>query len=331
MNWSLRVGSFLVVGLAVVSLLPTPLDPVTQVDPVSSRYRPPGTTLQEIFLRDGRHLLADSVDEDGDALVVVRRGTAQTVKKEQVLNWQGGAIANRRTYILGTDKFGRDIWSRMMVGARVSLTIALLSVALSFTIGTVVGATAATASPGVDNLIMRAVDATMAFPPMFLVLAAAAIIGPGTVQVILLLGLTSWMTCSRLTRAELLSLKQRDFVLASRSTGQTPIRIVLRHLLPNALSPLVVDATLQVGGLILAEAALSFFGLGVQAPTPSWGNMIADGRTSLDESWWVALFPGIAIALTVIGFNLLGDGLRDCLDPQRESAATTVEQSTSVL
>jgi len=328
MNWNLRIGIFLVVTLAVVSLLPTPLDPVVQVDPVSSRYRPPGTTLLDVSLSNGRHLLADSVTDDGSFLVLNRRGIEQTLQKEEVLNWRDGTIEDRRTYFLGSDKFGRDIWSRMMVGARVSLTIALLSVALAFSIGTLVGAAAATANPRVDNFIMRAVDATMAFPPMFLILAAAAFIGPGTVQVVVLLGLTGWMTCSRLTRAELLSLKERDFVLASRSTGQTPVRIVLRHLIPNALSPLVVDSALQIGGLILAEAALSFFGLGVQAPTPSWGNMIADGRTNLADFWWVALFPGLAISLTVISFNLLGDGLRDLLDPQRGSSRETPLLST---
>jgi len=164
---------------------------------------------------------------------------------------------------------------------------------------------------------MRAVDAALALPRLFLILALVALLHPGLVAIVLILGGTSWMQISRLVRAEILSLKERDFVVAARAIGQTPLRILTRHLLPNALTPVLVQVGLLVGDVILAESTLSFLGLGVPPPVPSWGNLIADGSDRLLQAWWLATFPGLAIVLTVVAFNLLADGLRDALDPHR--------------
>ena len=179
----------------------------------------------------------------------------------------------------------------------------------------------------------RTITVSISVRTIFLIIALAALFRPSTSFVIVLLGCTSWMGISRLARAEILSLGQREFVLASRAVGQRPLGILLRHQLPNALTPVVVSAALLVGNLILAEAALSFFGLGVQPPTPSWGNMITEGREAMTDAWWVAFFPGLAIALTVIAFNLLGDGLRDVLDPRKRTvrAAGADETPAAVL
>lgn len=318
MNGSLRGGLVLLALLSLMAVLPPPLDPVAQVDPAASLNRPPGTVLHEIELRTGRTLLADAVEIEGGKVKILHRGETLTFSRSEVLNLTPeGEVDRRRSFPLGSDRFGRDVWSRMMVGARISLVIAILAMALASTLGIAVGALAATAGPRVDNLLMRLVDGAMAFPSLFLVLGLSAILEPSSLQVVLLLGCTAWMGASRLARGELLGLRERDFVLASRSIGQRRLLIIWRHLLPNALTPLVVDATLMIGNLILAEATLSFFGLGVQAPTPSWGNMIADGRSGAGTAWWTVLFPGLAIAATVVAFNLLADGFRQVLNPRK--------------
>ncbi len=317
MDWTMKLAAGLLAILLLLALSPTPLDPREQVDPVVGRNRPPGTRLLEVRLRDGKRLLADHIESSDQQLILITPDRSRTVDLGEVTNWGLDGIENSRLYLLGSDKLGRDVLSRLIVGARVSLTIGILAGTLAITLGILVGTLAAIGGPRIDNILMRGVDGILAFPAFFLVLALAAILQPSLGQVILLLGGTSWMSSSRLARAEILSLKQRDFVMASHSLGQRPLRIVTLHLIPNALTPLIVQATLMVGDLILTETALSFFGLGVQVSTPSWGSMILDGQNSMGTAWWVALFPGIAISLTVIAFNLLGDGLRDRLDPQR--------------
>jgi peptide/nickel transport system permease protein len=321
MNSNLWGGALLIAAILVLALTPPPVDPTLQLDPAASAYRPPGAVLYPIALANGRTLLVDRLQAEPEGLSYLRLGQEGFVPWEEVIEPPRGSRPEPRRFFLGSDKFGRDVWSRIMVGGRVSLSIALLAVLLSFSLGTLVGALAAVSGPRLDNLVMRVVDACMSFPPIFLVLAVAAMLRPGTAQVVALLGLTSWMSTSRLARGEFLSLKDRDFVAASRATGQKPWILVLRHMLPNALVPLIVEATVTIGGLILAEAALSFFGLGIQPPTPSWGNMIADGWDSLTLGWWVSTFPGIAICWTVAGFNLLGDGLRDRFDPRYRPAS----------
>lgn len=322
----MRLAALLLGAMVLTALIPPPLDPVRQVDPTQGRHRAPGTRLFEVVLGDGRVLLADQVILDGDEVRLERRDGTLHLTRSQVMNLGSDGPRDHRTHWLGSDKFGRDVLSRLMVATRVSLTVGLLSVCLALLLGTTVGTFAATSRPGVDNLVMRIVDGIIAFPPLFLILALASVLRPSTTQVVVILGATSWMSTCRLARAEVLSLRQRDFVVAAHGLGLPRLRIATRHLIPNAATPLIVDSTLMVAGLVLSEAALSFLGLGIQPPTPSWGNMIGEGRDTLGSSWWVALFPGLAIALTVVAFNLLGDGLRDHFDPKLRSIENTVSE-----
>ncbi|MCK4237028.1 MAG: ABC transporter permease [Candidatus Krumholzibacteria bacterium] len=220
-------------------------------------------------------------------------------------------------HLLGTDKFGRDILTRMLYGSRISLTISFLAVAISVVLGSLVGATAGYFGGVVDAIIMRIVDALMAIPRLFLLLTCIALFSGSLWLIIALLGATGWMATARLVRGQVLALSGRDFVKAAEVLGAGSRRIVLRHLLPNTLTVIIVAATLRIGGIILTEAALSFLGLGVPPPTPSWGQMIFHGREVLLSAWWVSTFPGMAIVVTVIGYNLLGDGLRDAFDPRQ--------------
>jgi len=216
----------------------------------------------------------------------------------------------------GTDALGRDVLSRMLYGGRVSLWVGFLAVGISITIGLFFGLIAGYFGGMADELIMRGVDVMLCFPSFFLILAVLAFLEPSLVNIMIVIGLTSWMGVARLVRAEALSLKKRDFVLAAKLAGATNTRILLRHILPNAAAPVLVSATLGVGGAILTESGLSFLGLGVQAPTASWGNMLLEGKEVLEIAPWMSIFPGIAILLTVLGYNLLGESLRDLLDPR---------------
>jgi len=229
---------------------------------------------------------------------------------------QGQYLAPSTLHPFGTDFYSRDLLSRVLYGARISLSIAFLSVLVSITVGTAVGMTAGLAGGAVDRLLMRGVDAALAVPRVFLLLVVVALWeGVSVTGLIVVLGLTSWFGTSRIVRAEVLSLRQRTYITAARALGIGPRRLALRHLLPNLAAPVIVAATLGIGQIILIEASLSYLGVGVPPPTPSWGSIIQEGQQALAVAPWVATFPGLAIVATVIGFSLLGDGLRDTLDP----------------
>jgi len=221
-----------------------------------------------------------------------------------------------REHPLGTDQLGRDVLSRIIWGGRISLLVGFVAVGIATAIGVVLGAVAGYYGGWVDGLIMRLVDVMLCFPALFLILAVVALLEPSIWNIMVVIGLTSWMGVARLVRAEFLSLKERDFVLAARSLGARPARIIFVHILPNAMGPVFVSAILGIGSAILTESALSFLGIGVQPPTPSWGNMLTAGKDHLKIAYWLSLFPGLAILLTVLGYNLLGEGIRDALDPR---------------
>ncbi|MEZ4322438.1 MAG: ABC transporter permease [Myxococcota bacterium] len=226
-------------------------------------------------------------------------------------------------YPMGTDERGRDVLSRLLFGARISLMIGFVAVALAASIGTVVGATAGYLGAWVDRILMWFVDLLLAMPRLILLLAVVGIIDLGGTKrlflIIGVLGLTGWMGVSRIVRSQVLSLKQQDFVQAARALGYSQGRIVLQHLIPNAMAPVIVFCSLAIGGTMLAEAGLSFLGLGVQPPTSTWGVMVNEGRPTLRDAPWISMFPGLAIVAAVMCFNLLGDGLRDALDPKQRT------------
>ncbi len=219
-------------------------------------------------------------------------------------------------HVLGTDQYGRDILSRLLFGARVSLSVGLVAVAILITVGTVLGALAGYYGGAVDTGIMRFVDVMLSIPQFFLLLAVVAVFGPSLPMTMLVIGFTSWMGTARLVRGQFLSLRAKEFVTAARVVGASDSRIILRHLLINTLPVIIIQAALSLSFAILIEASLSYLGLGAQPPTASWGNMLSDGKNFMRTAWWLTVFPGLAVFITVLSFNLIGDALREVLDPR---------------
>lgn len=211
---------------------------------------------------------------------------------------------------LGTDGLGRDLAARLFYGGRISLSIGIIAVGIATLLGLLLGSFAGFYGGLVDTLVMRFVDIMLCFPTFYLILAVAAIAGPSVFNIMLIIGLTSWMGPARLIRSEILSLKEREFIQAARAIGAKGSRIILRHLLPNSIGPVIVNATLGIGGAIMVESGLSFLGLGVQPPTPSWGNILIESKSTLGVAWWITVFPGLAILVTILGFNFIADGLK---------------------
>lgn len=233
-----------------------------------------------------------------------------------LINPQNGLYSPGVPYLFGTDQLGRDVLSRVLFGARLSLIVGLISVGIAASVGIVVGLIAGYYGGWVENIIMRIIDVMLAFPGILLALAIVSVLGPSLTNLMVAVGVAAIPTYARLTRGSVLATKENLYVDAARVVGVPNHRILARHILPNVVAPLIVAATLGVGAAILSAAALSFLGLGSQPPTPEWGRMLSEGRRFLSSAWWISTFPGFAIMLTVLAINMIGDGLRDTLDPR---------------
>ncbi|MBV5330221.1 MAG: ABC transporter permease [Chlorobium sp.] len=344
---------FVLYSVAFLAPFIAPFSPYDQQDFLVTAYQPPMTRLQGLILQQPKHLVipiqkgSDKATELSNSFIsdyqkLTSRNEPHALKFVNSYNVQGETVtyvqgirtktipiaelaagkdataklAVTRTFILGTDQYGRDILSRVIYGSRISLSIGFLVVLISVTLGTIIGVSSGYFGGWIDAILMRIVDVLIAFPALFLILIIIAAFGNSIYLIVITLSFTGWMGVARIVRSQVLSLKEQEFILAAKSLGLSNMRIIFRHLAPNTLTPVIIAATLRIGSIILTEAGLSFLGLGVQPPTASWGNIINEGRDSLLNHWWISTFPGIAILTTVVCFNLIGDGVRDALDPR---------------
>ncbi len=301
----------LTIGLMVVAVLvagcclgPILLPATGDGDPLHAALLPPCTVVTVVDLTNGRTLVSPDVSREGGAVVVHGRNGSTTVSEAEV------KAESRVRLWLGSDRFGRDVLVRLLEGGRLSLLVAGLGVLVALAVGLGVGLAAATGGRVVDTVLMRLVDALLAFPILLLLILVSSLFRPGPFVLVAVLGFTSWMGLARLVRGQVLSLRSRDFIKAARVAGTPELRIWTLHYLPNLKAPVAQDTALQMGNLVLAEATLSFLGLGLPANLPSWGAMVADGQRVMLQGWWLSFFPGLAIAALVISLALVGDGLQ---------------------
>jgi peptide/nickel transport system permease protein len=311
----LRLGACLLAALALLAVCGPWLaaDPDSIVDPRSTALLAPGARRMLLQLRDGTTLAGEAARRDGDIWLVSRLGIEERVPAADV------SSVSARRFWLGTDLVGRDVLARLLSGARISLAVGSLALAVALLVGVGAGLASGWTGGIADAVLMRVVDALLAVPMLFLLLFLAAVFRPSLIALVAVLGFSSWMGVARLVRGQVLSLKEREFVLAARAIGAGPFRIAFVHLLPNALTPIAQDGALRLGDLILVEASLSFLGLGVQPPTPSWGNMVAEGQSVLSSAWWLTFLPVALVAVTVIAAALVADGLQEIA--RRETGA----------
>ena len=284
-------------------VLPTP----PGIDPAHAALLPPGTAVTEVVVDDGRTLVSPTVLLERDWVVVVGPRRSATIARENV------TTIRETRFWLGSDRFGRDVLAQLMAGGWISISIDALAALIALPVGTTVGLTAATGGRAMDAVLMRLVDALMAFPVLFLLILLATLFRPGPLVLVTVLGMTSWMGLARLVRGQVLTLRGRTFVLAARAAGSSPTRTWRTHFLPNLSGPLSQDTALRLGDLVLAEATLSYLGLGIPPDIPTWGAMVAQGHRVMVDGWWLATLPGIAIASLVISLALVGDGIQERL------------------
>lgn len=282
-------------AMGILAPLLAPFDPDEIVDVMAARHLGPGSEIQVVTRRDGSRFAASSVEMAATTMRYVRGGRAEVISIDDLAS----TPPERRRFLLGTDAFGRDLFSRILHGARLSIGVTLLSVLLGMTLGVGAGLVSGYAGGAADAVLMRVADMLHAVPRLFMFLLCAALFGPSALLVVVVLGATGWIGIARITRGHILTLRQSAFTAAAGALGCTPLRIMLRHLLPNCAAPIALATVLLAADTVVSESSLSFIGLGVQPPAASWGSLLAAGRTDFIEAWWVVLFPGLSILLLV--------------------------------